>query len=158
MNDPTSFPSPSRVHGSYHWAFERLLSAGLIPLTVAAFVTSTTAHPILDGLLGVSLVIHSHIGVSSSFGTALLWIWTCCCDRSLTLRLSIISTPVNSPFSVQLVHGRCERPPLPPLLVSISSTRMTSVCLIWSFFRHAASLIWDIIIGLTELISRVWTA
>ena len=74
MNDPTSFPSPSRVHGSYHWAFERLLSAGLIPLTVAAFVTSTTAHPILDGLLGVSLVVHSHIGVSSSFGTALLWI------------------------------------------------------------------------------------
>lgn len=65
VNDPTPFPPPSRVHGSYHWAFERLLSAGLVPLTVAAFATSATQHPILDGLLGVSLVIHSHIGFDS---------------------------------------------------------------------------------------------
>jgi len=65
VNDPTPFPSPSRVHGSYHWAFERLLSGGLVPLTVAAFATSTTQHPILDGLLGVTLVVHSHIGFDS---------------------------------------------------------------------------------------------
>ncbi|KAF9445587.1 hypothetical protein P691DRAFT_675283 [Macrolepiota fuliginosa MF-IS2] len=65
VNDPTSFPPPSRVHGSYHWAFERLLSAGLVPLTVAAFVTSGSANPILDGILGVSLVVHSHIGFDS---------------------------------------------------------------------------------------------
>ncbi|KAI0797715.1 mitochondrial inner membrane protein [Abortiporus biennis] len=62
VNDPTTFPPPSRTHGSYHWAFERLLSAGLIPLTAAAFVTSGSSFPILDGLLGVSLVMHSHIG------------------------------------------------------------------------------------------------
>ncbi|KAJ3572293.1 hypothetical protein NP233_g3174 [Leucocoprinus birnbaumii] len=65
VNDPTTFPPPSRVHGSYHWAFERLLSASLVPLTAAAFITSTTAHPILDGLLGVSLIVHSHIGFDS---------------------------------------------------------------------------------------------
>ncbi|KAK2465046.1 hypothetical protein APHAL10511_003122 [Amanita phalloides] len=64
-NDPTSFPPSSRVHGSYHWAFERFLSASLVPMTVAAFVTSGTQHPILDGLLGVSLVVHSHIGFDS---------------------------------------------------------------------------------------------
>ena len=63
VNDPTTFPPPSRTSGSYHWAFERLLSAGLVPLTVAAFVTSGTNYPILDGILGVSLVMHSHIGV-----------------------------------------------------------------------------------------------
>ena len=63
VNDPTPFPPPSRVHGSYHWAFERLLSASLVPMTIAAFATSGTQHPILDGLLGVSLVVHSHIGV-----------------------------------------------------------------------------------------------
>ena len=63
VNDPTTFPPPSRTHGSYHWAFERLLSAGLVPLTVAAFVTSGSNYPVLDGLLGISLVIHSHIGV-----------------------------------------------------------------------------------------------
>ncbi|KAF8452257.1 CybS-domain-containing protein [Boletus edulis BED1] len=46
VNDPTTFPPPSKTHGSYHWAFERLL----------------TAYPVLDGLLGISLVMHSHIG------------------------------------------------------------------------------------------------
>ena len=64
VNDPTTFPPPSRTHGSYHWAFERLLSAGLVPLTVAAFFTSGTNYPLLDGILGMSLVVHSHIGVS----------------------------------------------------------------------------------------------
>jgi len=63
VNDPTTFPPPSASHGSYHWAFERLLSAGLVPLTAAAFVTSGSNYPILDGILGVSLVVHSHIGV-----------------------------------------------------------------------------------------------
>lgn len=65
VNDPTTFPPPSKTHGSYHWAFERLLSAALLPMTAAAFVTSGTAYPVLDGLLGISLVMHSHIGVSS---------------------------------------------------------------------------------------------
>ncbi|ETW76284.1 mitochondrial inner membrane protein [Heterobasidion irregulare TC 32-1] len=64
-NDPTTFPPPSKVHGSYHWAFERLLSAGLVPLTAAAFVTSGSSAPLLDGILGVSLVMHSHIGFDS---------------------------------------------------------------------------------------------
>lgn len=63
VNDPTEFPPPSKSHGSYHWAFERLLSAGLVPLTAAAFVTSGSNYPVLDGILGVSLVMHSHIGV-----------------------------------------------------------------------------------------------
>ncbi|KAK0189674.1 CybS-domain-containing protein [Armillaria mellea] len=67
VNDPTPFPTPSRSAGSYHWAFERLLSAGLIPLTAAAFATSGTNYPVLDGVLGVSLVMHSHIGLDSIF-------------------------------------------------------------------------------------------
>ncbi|KAF8066678.1 mitochondrial inner membrane protein [Lyophyllum atratum] len=65
VNDPTTFPPPSRSHGSYHWAFERLLAASLVPMTAAAFVTSGTAHPVVDGLLGVSLVMHSHLGFDS---------------------------------------------------------------------------------------------
>jgi hypothetical protein len=44
VNDATKFPPPDRAHGSYHWAFERVLSAALIPLTVGAAVTSGTAH------------------------------------------------------------------------------------------------------------------
>lgn len=63
VNDPTTFPAPSPIHGSYHWAFERFLSAALVPLTAAAFVTSGSNYAIMDGLLGVTLVMHSHIGV-----------------------------------------------------------------------------------------------
>lgn len=62
MNDPTTFPTPNKSHGSYHWSFERLLSATLIPLTASAAVVSGSAYPIVDGLLGLSLVVHSHIG------------------------------------------------------------------------------------------------
>jgi len=40
-----------------------LLAAGLVPLTGAAFVTSGSSTPLLDGLLGLSLIVHSHIGV-----------------------------------------------------------------------------------------------
>lgn len=65
VNDPTTFPPPSKTHGSYHWAFERLLSASLLPMTAAAFATSGSAYPVLDGLLGISLVMHSHIGVGN---------------------------------------------------------------------------------------------
>jgi hypothetical protein len=63
VNDALPFPAPVKSHGSYHWAFERLLSAALVPTTAAAFVVSPTAYPTLDALLGISLVFHSHIGV-----------------------------------------------------------------------------------------------
>ena len=66
VNDPTPFPPSCPIHGSHHWAFERLLSASLIPLTGAAFVTGGTSYPILDGVLGVVLVVHSHLGVRHS--------------------------------------------------------------------------------------------
>ncbi|TEB25685.1 hypothetical protein FA13DRAFT_1637077, partial [Coprinellus micaceus] len=62
VNDAIAFPPPSPSHGSYHWVFERSLSAALVPLTAAAFVTSASANPILDGVLGLSLVVHSHLG------------------------------------------------------------------------------------------------
>ncbi|TXT13726.1 hypothetical protein VHUM_01093 [Vanrija humicola] len=65
VNDPTSFPPPNRAHGSYHWAFERLLSAGLIPLTAAAVVASPTAYPLVDGALGVAIIVHTHIGFTA---------------------------------------------------------------------------------------------
>lgn len=67
VNEPTTFPAPNRSHGSYHWAFERLLAASLLPLTGAAFATSGSVYPVLDGILGVSLIMHSHIGVRHSF-------------------------------------------------------------------------------------------
>jgi succinate dehydrogenase (ubiquinone) membrane anchor subunit len=59
VNDPTTFPPPSKFQGSYHWTFERLLSASLVPVVGATFVTSP--HPVLDGILAVTLVVHSHM-------------------------------------------------------------------------------------------------
>lgn len=50
VNDAVSYPEPSKSHGSYHWAFERLISASLIPLTIGAAVTSPTAHVSLIGV------------------------------------------------------------------------------------------------------------
>lgn len=66
VNDPTSFPPPSKAHGSNHWAFERLLSAALVPITAAAVVTTGSQYPLVDAMLGLSLIVHSHIGVGDS--------------------------------------------------------------------------------------------
>ncbi|THG95733.1 hypothetical protein EW145_g7908, partial [Phellinidium pouzarii] len=65
VNDPTTFPLPSKAHGSYHWAFERVLAASLVPITAAAAVTTGSQYPFIDALLGVSLIMHSHIGFDS---------------------------------------------------------------------------------------------
>ncbi|KAG1733197.1 CybS-domain-containing protein [Suillus paluster] len=65
VNDPMESP-PSRTHDSYHCALERLLAVSLVPMTVAAFVISGLSYPVLDVLLGISLVMHSHIGTLRS--------------------------------------------------------------------------------------------
>jgi succinate dehydrogenase (ubiquinone) membrane anchor subunit len=52
-------PPASPSHGSYHWTFERLVSAGLIPLTIAPFAAGSL-NPTTDAIL-----IHSHIGFES---------------------------------------------------------------------------------------------
>jgi succinate dehydrogenase (ubiquinone) membrane anchor subunit len=61
VNDPVRLPEPHKAHGSYHWTFERALSLALIPLIVTPFVTGT-GTPVLDALIGSSVVLHSHIG------------------------------------------------------------------------------------------------
>lgn len=52
--------TPNQVHGSYHWDFERLLTVSMIPLFAASAIHG--AHPITDGLLGVVVPIHCHMG------------------------------------------------------------------------------------------------
>ncbi|EWC43881.1 hypothetical protein DRE_07258 [Drechslerella stenobrocha 248] len=61
VNDPTPVPPSSATHGSYHWAFERLIALSMVPLTVAPFAAGT-ANPALDAALGSALLLHSHIG------------------------------------------------------------------------------------------------
>ncbi|KAI9753850.1 MAG: hypothetical protein M4579_004978 [Chaenotheca gracillima] len=64
VNDPAIPPQPSPTHGSYHWTFERLVAAALIPLTIAPFAAGTL-HPITDAVLCGTILIHSHIGFQS---------------------------------------------------------------------------------------------
>ena len=53
--------TPSPTHGSYHWTFERLISVGLVPLTIAPFAAGSL-NPLTDAILCGTLLIHSHIG------------------------------------------------------------------------------------------------
>ncbi|KAJ7081313.1 mitochondrial inner membrane protein [Mycena belliarum] len=118
VNDPTTFPTPSRTHGSHHWSFERLLSAALIPLTGAAFATSPSVHPVLDGILGMSLVVHSHMGFDS--------------------------------MVVDYLHPR-KFPVLGPTATwTLRSATVAALIGIYEFNTND--------IGLTELISKVWSA
>lgn len=60
-------PDPDYAHGSYHWSFERIVSAGLIPLTVAPFAAGSL-NPVTDSVLCALLVVHSHIGFEYVYG------------------------------------------------------------------------------------------
>jgi len=63
-NDAAPVPPAEPSHGSYHWTFERLISAGLIPLTIAPFA-SGSLNPTMDAILCGTILIHSHIGFES---------------------------------------------------------------------------------------------
>ncbi|THC97790.1 hypothetical protein EYZ11_002706 [Aspergillus tanneri] len=60
-NDAAPIPKPHPSEGSYHWTFERLVSAGLIPLTFAPFIGGSL-NPVMDAVLCSLIVVHSHIG------------------------------------------------------------------------------------------------
>ncbi|KAH7018553.1 CybS-domain-containing protein [Microdochium trichocladiopsis] len=61
LNDAAPVPSPSPSHGSYHWTFERLIAAGLVPLSVAPFAGGSVS-PVLDAALCSLLLLHTHLG------------------------------------------------------------------------------------------------
>ncbi|KAG5513994.1 hypothetical protein PMAC_000616 [Pneumocystis sp. 'macacae'] len=85
VNDPSPVPTPSPMHGSYHWTFERLISISLVPLVMAPFVGSST-NLIFDAGLSLALIVHSHIGFDTcitdyfpkreygSFSTFMRWL------------------------------------------------------------------------------------
>ncbi|GAP91636.2 putative succinate dehydrogenase membrane anchor subunit [Rosellinia necatrix] len=64
VNDAVPVPDPKPTHGSYHWTFERLIAAGLVPLTVAPFA-SGSLNPATDAVLCALLLVHSHTGFQS---------------------------------------------------------------------------------------------
>ncbi|KAI9730391.1 MAG: membrane anchor subunit of succinate dehydrogenase, Sdh4 [Cirrosporium novae-zelandiae] len=64
VNDAHPLPPTSPTHGSYHWVFERAVSAALVPLTIAPFAAGTL-NPVMDAILCGTILIHSHIGFQS---------------------------------------------------------------------------------------------
>ncbi|KAI8945560.1 mitochondrial succinate dehydrogenase cytochrome b560 subunit D [Xylaria longipes] len=64
VNDAVPVPDPTPTHGSYHWTFERLVAAGLVPLTVAPFAAGSL-NPALDAVLCALMLVHSHAGMQS---------------------------------------------------------------------------------------------
>ncbi|KAK3341290.1 CybS-domain-containing protein [Lasiosphaeria hispida] len=61
VNDPAPVPAPSPSHGSYHWTFDRLVAASLIPLTITPFAAGSL-NPAMDAFLCATILIHSHTG------------------------------------------------------------------------------------------------
>lgn len=60
-NDAAVVPPTNASEGSYHWTFERLIAAGLVPLTIAPFVAGTV-NPATDAIICGAILVHSHIG------------------------------------------------------------------------------------------------
>ncbi|KAG5644531.1 hypothetical protein DXG03_008185 [Asterophora parasitica] len=135
VNDPTTFPTPSRSHGSHHWAFERLLSAGLVPITAAAFVTSGSNYPIVDGLLGISLIVHSHIGF----------------DALLVDYVHKRKFPILGPLSSWALRATTVG-----VLVGVYQFNTNDIGVLFPAL-YSQTLIVSFS-GLTELIAKVWTA
>lgn len=153
VNDPTSFPAPSRTHGSYHWAFERLLSAALVPMTVTAFATSGTNYPVLDGILGLSLIIHSHIGVctawlfqTSSEADIFCLVWLCCCRLSPSSQV-----PYSRSYNyVDTASRNCWNYGWD---LSVQHERYWCVYMFLAIVKTKFATL-----GITELITKVWAA
>jgi succinate dehydrogenase (ubiquinone) membrane anchor subunit len=61
VNDPVKVPHAHPSHGSYHWTAERLVSVGLIPITILPFAVGSL-NPLLDGTLISLIIVHTYIG------------------------------------------------------------------------------------------------
>ncbi|KAI7545353.1 hypothetical protein KC331_g6264, partial [Hortaea werneckii] len=61
VNDAYEAPEPHPQHGSYHWTFDRIVSIGVLPLTVAPFAAGSLS-PLLDSAFISLLIIHTYTG------------------------------------------------------------------------------------------------
>jgi CybS, succinate dehydrogenase cytochrome B small subunit len=123
VNESTTFSPADRSHGSYHWTFERLLAAGLVPLTGAAFVTSGSSTPLLDGLLCLSLIVYNTPIFYFCFLTSLIPPP----GFSLTVFLWITFISASSLSWARCSARRCALRQSPSEWACTNSTRMISV-------------------------------
>lgn len=64
-NDAYTFPPPDKLHGSYHWDFERFIAVCMIPLVTLPLATGGSISTVADTLLSSVLVAHLYTGFQS---------------------------------------------------------------------------------------------
>lgn len=62
VNDAYVPPPPSKLHGSLHWTFERVVTVALVPLVASPLVTGTSP---LDSAMSALLLYHCYAGFQS---------------------------------------------------------------------------------------------
>ncbi|ODV67550.1 hypothetical protein HYPBUDRAFT_196546 [Hyphopichia burtonii NRRL Y-1933] len=61
VNEPYKPPQSDPYEGSYHWAYERMVSTALVPLLMVPFIGGVN-HPIIDATFCVTLLVHCQSG------------------------------------------------------------------------------------------------
>lgn len=64
VNEPTKIPLVSYYEGSYHWVYEKIITVGLIPLSLVPFFAGVE-HPMIDSIFSIGLLFHIHAGLKS---------------------------------------------------------------------------------------------
>ncbi|RMJ27076.1 succinate dehydrogenase [Aspergillus sp. HF37] len=135
VNDPAYIPKPHPSEGSYHWTFERIIAAGLVPLTIAPFAAGSL-NPAMDATLCALLVVHSHVGFQYAYFPS---------TNSLGRRLTIDRSSVIDYFPEQRV----------------AKTRKLLNWLLRGFTLTTAVGLYEFEtndVGVTEAIKRIWKA
>ncbi|EGV61401.1 hypothetical protein CANTEDRAFT_108004 [Yamadazyma tenuis ATCC 10573] len=64
VNDAYTPPQANFHEGGHHWAYEKIVSTAMIPLTAAPFILGPDL-PIVDTVWAVTCLVHCHMGFKS---------------------------------------------------------------------------------------------
>lgn len=64
VNDAYVPPPMEMSEGSFHWAYERLITVGMAPLIVFPFIAGVD-YPLVDAAMGSLILLHSRYGLQS---------------------------------------------------------------------------------------------